>query len=74
MGKNFGPMVNPQEKILDPQTTNEEKLRIHEISTIKSFGPMKYPREKVLDPRNTHKKKFWTHKDTEFRTLRGRQD
>ena len=51
----------PATKILDPQSTHEKKIRIHNVPTRKTFGPIKYAQEKISDSRNTRKKKFWTH-------------
>ena len=57
MRANFGPTKYQQEKILDPQNTNEKrflpykiptrKTWTHEIATRKNLGPTKYPREKT---------------------------
>ena len=41
----------PATKILDPQSTHEKKIRIHNVPNRKTFGPI-----------STHKKKFQTHK------------
>ena len=62
--KKFRTHVYLQEKILDPRSTHEKIIRIHNVPNRKTFGPIKYPREKISDLQNTHKKNIipiWTH-------------
>ena len=44
-------MKYPREKFLDPQNSQEQIFRAHEIPRRKNLGPTKYQRDKILDPR-----------------------